>query len=137
METRKNNQQEAWLQGALKELDASIHPLELGVETRLRAARIDAMQPQVKKPSAWWHTPNRYALSMVLAIAVGYSIWPYQNPLPTLEPSTLNTNPIQISSARHIKKQPITADLLPIINAEESLEFYENIDFLLWLEKQG
>lgn len=123
---KPDKHQEPWLQHALSDLDQSVETMDPAIETRLNAARRLANREQNRAFRFWeipqWLTGAAIACSIALVATVAINM------------NTATNQPVESHIATTNK--PITLDVMPIMTARDDLEFYESIDFLLWLEKE-
>ena len=95
-------------------LDQSSDTLDGKTLSRLRQARTKALESPYK-PNYFSHWGPVAAAASVSALAIG--LWLYQ---PTQENHTMMAN----------------LEDLELLAAQEDIEFYEDLDFYLWLESQ-
>ena len=110
-----------WLAEIRAQLSASADELEPLTQARLRSARLRALDTLAASPTSTARRGLRpaWGITTLASLALGLLLWqgwqgdPPQPPLPSAEVSDFE-----------------------IIVAEERLEFYQDLDFYLWLEGQ-
>ncbi len=130
---KSNDSQDAWIKSAVSELDSSVENMDAIDASRLRTARQMAYrEAEAQRQKGWASGFNDWlnwksGLTLACTIAVVATI-------------TLNLNLDQKAPPELIAKttQPFTQKVkieeIPLLTAKEDLEFYESVNFLLWLE---
>jgi|GEM_PF-1604396 len=114
---QKSPMDEQWIATASEQLRQPLHPT---IAAQLRAVRRSALDQPKRKPRLplffLWGMPT---LAGLVAIVVTFSLWQEpDNEIPLLQTAG-NT----------------ALEDLSIIKASDDLEFYQNIEFLLWMEQ--
>ena len=110
--------QEPWLTQAITELR---QPLAPSVAGQIRAARRQALTRstiQTKSRFGHWALASGFATASLVFGLV------------------LNTMIIDSPPNSTVMVQTIAPDDLPIMTAQDELQFYQNLEFLRWLEKE-
>lgn len=130
---KSNDSQDAWIKSAVSELDSSVENMDAIDASRLRTARQMAYrEAEAQRQKGWASGFNDWlnwksGLTLACTIAVVATV-------------TLNLNLDQKAPPELIVKttQPFTQKVkieeIPLLTAKEDLEFYESVNFLLWLE---
>lgn len=107
-----------WLQAVVQELDRAEAELKYdpALCRRLRTLRRQALQPEAVSP----RLARQLLPASVMALVVALLVW-----LPYF------ANPEPESSMWHAAD----VDALPIITGSEDPEFYQDLEFLLWLDE--
>lgn len=107
---------EPWVPRAVEQLS---QPLAPSIAAQLKLARVTALDRSAKKfrlsPVFLWGVPT---LASLVAIMLSFGLWQ--------EPDT--------DSLLQTAKNAMVEDLA-IIEASDDLEFYQNLEFLLWMEQ--
>ncbi len=122
-----------WMKSALNELDDSVASMNSIDANRLHAARQaayrDAQAQRNKRWTAslgsWLNWQSGFVLACTVALVATVAF---------------NLNLQKADQAIQIAKTKPKAgiEVIPLLTAKEDLEFYESVNFLLWLEsKQG
>ena len=111
------NKDEPWISHAVEQLSQPLHP---SIAAQLKAARRSALdQPKRKSrlsPLFLWGVPT---LASLVAIILSFGLWQEpDNDIPLLQTAD----------------NAVLEDLT-IIKASDDLEFYQNMEFLLWMEQ--
>lgn len=108
---------EPWLRNAVEHLSQPLHP---SVAAQLKAARRSALDQPKKKsrlsPIFLWGMPT---LAGLVAIILSFGLW---------QESDIDIPQLQTADK-------VAFDDFSIIKASDDLEFYQNIEFLLWMEQ--
>ena len=112
----KLNMEEPWVPRAVEQLS---QPLAPSIAAQLKLARATALDRSAEKtrlsPVFIWGLPT---LASLVAIMLSFGLWQ--------EPD--NDSLLQTTKSA-------TVEDLAIIKASDDLEFYQNIEFLLWMEQ--
>jgi len=111
------NVDEPWISAAVSQLR---QPLDPKTSAQLRAIRHSALDQPVRKsrlPMLFlWGVPT---LASVFAIVVSFGLWQESdNDIPLLQTA-----------------ENVVLEDLSIIKASDDLEFYQSLEFLLWMEQ--
>ena len=129
--------QTSWIKSAVNELDNSVETMDSIDASRLRTARQMAYrEAEAQRQESWsagfgdwlsWKSGLTLACTIALVTTV-----------------TLNLNfqqtesTVVIAETTQKPKPNVGIEVIPLLTAKEDLEFYESVNFLLWLEqKQG
>ena len=127
------SQEHAWIKPALSELDGSVDNMDAIDESRLRTARQMAYrEAEAQRQKGWASGLNDWlnwksGLTLACTIALVATV-------------TLNLNleksapPELIAKTTQPFTQKVKIEEIPLLTAKEDLEFYESVNFLLWLE---
>lgn len=117
---KQADQKEPWLKAALSDLEQEAHNLDAETQSRLTQARARALEtPNVP----FWRQPQwqvGFAVACLMALIAPQVLSP--------------SNPQQPTN--NLAPTPMAMKDMPIIVAEEGLDFYQNMEFILWLEAQ-
>ncbi len=129
-DTLSDGQVRAGLTGArltrelIAELDAAADAIDGSTASRLAGARREALaQVRGKRSISFFGTPWATAIAGLAASLVVVLLW--------FEPVENSADLIETDSS------PITLESLPILSSSEDLEFFQSIDFLVWMEKNS
>jgi hypothetical protein len=121
----KTNNEKAFIDASRQALNNEIEELSPEIRRELQQRRQQAVASKKQPPQQWlkksW--PNFYPAGVALATIVFLAIW-----LP-LNHSQKNGLPLEAI-------EQLSKETLEMLNAEEELEFYEELDFIVWLEAQ-
>lgn len=117
MNPHKPPNSEVWLDKAIDELRTT--PLPPSVAGQLRAARRTALAGNHSPTRVYWQWG--LAASVVVLSVLSLVLW-QQSTAPT--PSTLAT-------------PALVVDDLPIMTAQDELQFYQDLEFIQWLAKDN
>ncbi|MGH8121195.1 MAG: hypothetical protein ACREPT_00300 [Rudaea sp.] len=121
--------QAAWIAQARQLLDESARDLDANTASRLNRARQTALALRGRRSLRLWLLPAGLTSACALLLAV--AIWQPHHPAssavvaPNMRDSSAQTTGA-VSAA--------DADAAP---AEDTLEFYQNLEFYAWLDAQG
>ena len=130
-----------WVQSAIKELDQSVDSMDAVDSGRLQTARQIAQREAASRSaltsglglgfSEWlnWKSGLTFACLAVVVAAVVFT---------TNQP--LSQEPLIAKSEQTTQqaKPKVGIQMMPLLTAKEDMEFYESVNFLIWLEnKQG
>ena len=130
-----NKTQNDWLKAAVNELDESIDNMDSIDASRLRTARQMAYRKAEEQRQKSWRAGLNDWLSWKSGMALACTI-------AVVATVTFNLNPQQsepeviITKATQQQKPKVGIEVIPLLTANEDLEFYESVNFLLWLEQQ-
>jgi len=132
-----NKAQDAWIQSAVDELDNSVETMDSIDASRLRTARQMAYREAEERRQKSWNTDFsnwlncKGGLTLACIIALVATV--------TLNLNLQQTDPaVEVAEATQKPKPKVGIEVIPLLTAKEDLEFYESVNFLLWLEqKQG
>lgn len=133
----KSQTQQDWIKSAVNELDDSVATMDSIDASRLRTARqMASREAESHRQQGWaadfsdwlnWKSGLMLACTIALVATI-----------------TLNLNlhqadqRVEIVTATQVTKPKVGIEMIPLLTAQEDLEFYESVNFLLWLEnKQG
>lgn len=131
-----NESQDSWIKSAVSELDSSVDNMDASDASRLRTARQMAYrEAESRRHKGWlaglsdwldWQSGLTLACMIALAATVTFKLY-------------LQAEPSMVIAKTTPKDRPkVGIDVIPLLTAKEGLEFYETVNFLLWLEnKQG
>ena len=132
---KRNESQNAWINSAISELDSSVDKMDSVDASRLITARQMAYrEAEALRQGGWSSNLNDWlnwksGLTLACTIALVATV-------------TLNLNLEKSAPSELIAKttQPFTQKVkieeIPLLTAKEDLEFYESVNFLLWLENK-
>lgn len=106
----------SWVADARALLDASTHSLDAASLSRLNRARQAALAQRQRSVRTWWLPAAGLAASCALVLA---AVEWFPHPRPTVAP------------AMHA----VAADA-EVAAADDSLEFYQDLEFYAWLDAQ-
>ena len=128
-----NHSNDAWIQSALEELDSSVDNMDTIDASRLKTARQIAYREAEAKRSEslvsglshWlnWKSGLTLACTIALVATVTLNLNRQQN-----------TQPDLVATTTEAVKPRVGVEVIPLLTAKEDLEFYESVNFLLWLE---
>lgn len=122
-----NDTQPDWIKSAVNELDDSVASMDSMDASRLRTARQMAYREAESRRQKGWSAALGDWLSWQGGFALACTI-------ALVATVTLNLNLQQAGQS----KPKAGIEVIPLLTAKEDLEFYESVNFLLWLEnKQG
>ena len=132
-----NDKKPDWLKSALNELDENVTNMDSVDASRLSAARQAAYreaqsqrsQSLAERLSHRFNWQSGFVLACTVAVVATVAF-----NLNVQEAS----QEVEIVTAPLEAKPKISIEVIPLLTAKEELEFYESVNFLLWLEnKQG
>lgn len=136
-QNQSNESQDSWIKSAVNELDSSVENMNAIDASRLRMARQMAYrEAEARRQKGWlvifsdrlnWQSGVTLACMVALVATVTFNLNLQKN-----EPNVV------IAKKTQKAKPKVGIDVIPLLTAKEDLEFYESVNFLLWLEnKQG
>lgn len=122
--------QAAWIARARQLLDESARDLDAHTASRLNRARQTALALRSRRSPRHWLLPAGLA-SACAALLLAVAIWQPHHPAPSplVAPDTLDSTATPAGAVG-----ATDADATP---AEDTLEFYQNLEFYAWLDAQG
>ena len=129
-----NKTQNDWLKSAINELDESVENMDSIDASRLRTARQMAYRKaEEQRQTSWSAGLNdwlRWKNGMALACTVAVVATVTFNLKQPSKPEVITAKTTQQ------QKPKVGIEVIPLLTANEDLEFYESVNFLLWLEQQ-
>ena len=112
-----------WIAGARAWLDDSAQALDAATLSRLNRVRQAALaQRRRRRRLAWWLPAAGLAFSCALLLAV--ALWPQRSPERT--GAVPSAAPVAVAAD----------DDADAIGSDDSIEFYQNLEFYAWLDTQ-
>ena len=106
------------------ELDAAVEAIDSSIVRRLNDARREALaQVSGKRYTSFFGTSWASAAIGVTALLVVVLLW--------FEPLEKDSDLVVTDNS------PTTLESLPILSSSDDLEFYQSVDFLVWMEKNS
>jgi len=127
-----NHTKPDWIKLAVNELDDSVASMDPIDGSRLRTARQMAYREAESQRQEGWAAGLGNWLNWKSGLTLACTI-------AIVATMTLNLDqPLENVTATPLAKPKVGIEMIPLLTAKEDLEFYESINFLLWLEnKQG
>ena len=132
---KSNDSQDAWIKSAVSELDSNVDNMDAIDASRLRAARQMAYrEAEAHRQNGWasglsgwlnWKRGLTLACTIALVATVTLNLSLQKTAQPELMAKTAQT-----------VKPKVGIEVIPLLTAKEDLEFYESVNFLLWLENK-
>jgi len=131
-----NKPQDAWLKSAISELDDSVETMDAIDANRLRTVRQMAYREAQSRSNKGWGSSLgewlnwKSSLTLVCTIALLATVTLNLNLTPD------ETKRVEIAKTTQPAKPKASIEVIPLLTAREELEFYESVNFLLWLENK-
>nr|CAA6802660.1 MAG: Unknown protein [uncultured Thiotrichaceae bacterium] len=122
--------EQPWLKGAVEDLRRPVSP---DVAGQLRAARRTALEQSKQKPDSGWNAFIGWQTVVTAGIGVvvvGFLVMFADQLQPEQDDATI------VAKEQSGTRQMILEDL-PIIAGQDDLQFYQDLEFIQWLEKEG
>ena len=131
-----NKAQDAWIQSAVDELDNSVETMDSIDTSRLRTARQMAYREAEEKRQKSWHTDFSDWLNWKGGLIPVFTITFFTAFILNSIWSPNETKTAEIARTTQPTKPKVDIKVIPLLTAQEDLEFYESVNFLLWLENK-
>ncbi len=115
--------QAAWIAQARQLLDASARDLDAATASRLNRARQSALALKTRRRSQRWLLPA--GLASACALLLAFAIWPQQHG---------KISAVSAATSAAAMGTMSDADATP---ADDTPEFYQDLEFYAWLDAQG
>jgi hypothetical protein len=129
-----NSTDHDWIKSAVNELDDSVESMDAIDASRLRTVRHMAYREAESRRNKGWAARLGNLLNWQSGFALACTI-------ALVATLTLNINLQRADQANETVKTAqfkpkVGIEVIPLLTAKEDLEFYESVNFLLWLENQ-
>ena len=120
-----------WTSQAKQVLDESAQNLDAATLSRLNRARQSALESARPRRLRSWFVPAGLASACAVLLAVAV-VWHRPATAPQSSP-----DPFLPSATANFSGNAVAGNDLDLVSSEDSIEFYQDLDFYAWLETQG
>ena len=120
-----------WTSQAKQVLDESAQNLDAATLSRLNRARQSALESARPRRLRSWFVPAGLASACAVLLAVAV-VWHRPATAPQNSP-----DPFLPSATANFSGNAVAGNDLDLVSSEDSIEFYQDLDFYAWLETQG
>ena len=120
-----------WTSQAKQVLDESVQNLDATTLSRLNRARQSALESARPRRLRSWFVPAGLASACAVLLAVAV-VWHRPTTAPQSSP-----DPFLPSATANFSGNAVAGNDLDLVSSEDSIEFYQDLDFYAWLETQG
>lgn len=124
----------AWVARATALLDESAQQLDAATLSRLNRARQAALTRRCPRAGRPWFLPVGLASACALLLAV--AVWHVRAPTRVAGSAALAT-PAAATASATTNGSGFNADDLNMVSGDDSLEFYQDLEFYAWLDAQN
>ena len=127
----------AWVAQATALLDESAQQLDAATLSRLNRARQAALACRRPRAARAWFLPAGLAsaCALLLAVAVWHAPAPVAGSAPLVTPAAAKASATASASAT-ANGNGFNANDLDMVSGDDSLEFYQDLEFYAWLDAQ-